>query len=369
VNGNVWSSLSPIYIWYDANAQKLHFPDGSFWEFKCQSAGTEQDAGTAYPTLIEDSNGNEISITYANGVNTTWSNSSSRISTITDVRASGYPTYSFTYNTDAIPHLTGISNTIGTADTYSFTVTDGQTLYAPFANYTTTSFGTTTVLQSLTQASTFTTAFTYEPSGAGTTGELMQVTYPYGGSLSWGYSQFNYASGQALREVTSRTLVMSPGGTAYQYSMSRPSTDNTLTTHSQACWTDSSGSAEKIWAFQTSGSASNAGLATSFSQGTPGTSACSLGYTNSTDTYTWSTDPAGRPFLSTVLSTLDPGQSFAVQKQTVIPETEVDAYGNTLEIRLLRRNRGWSPAQAACQVSDTGRVREHGRCESRRIFS
>jgi hypothetical protein len=37
--------------------------------------------------------------------------------------------------------------------------------------------------------------------------------------------------------------------------------------------------------------------------------------------------------------------------------------------RLLRRNRGWSPAQAACQVSDTGRVREHGRCESRRIFS
>ena len=32
----------------------------------------------------------------------------------------------------------------------------------------------------------------------------------------------------------------------------------------------SSGSAEKIWAFQTSGSASNAGLAISFSQGTPG---------------------------------------------------------------------------------------------------
>jgi hypothetical protein len=88
--------------------------------------------------------------------------------------------------TDAIPHLTGISNTIGTADTYSFAVTDGETLYPPFTGYTTTSFGTTTVLTSLTQANTFTTAFTYKPSGAGTTGELTQVTYPYGGSLSWG---------------------------------------------------------------------------------------------------------------------------------------------------------------------------------------
>ena len=38
-------------------------------------------------------------------------------------------------------------------------------------------------------------------------------------------------------------------------------------------------------------------------------------------------------------------------------------------IRLVRRNRGWTPARAACQVSDRGRVRGRGRCESRTIFS
>ena len=36
---------------------------------------------------------------------------------------------------------------------------------------------------------------------------------------------------------------------------------------------------------------------------------------------------------------------------------------------LVRKNRGWTPAQATCQVSDRARVRGSGRCESRRIFS
>ena len=36
----------------------------------------------------------------------------------------------------------------------------------------------------------------------------------------------------------------------------------------------------------------------------------------SQDTYTWVADPAGRPYLGTVVSALDPGSS-GVQKQTV----------------------------------------------------
>ena len=36
--------------------------------------------------------------------------------------------------------------------------------------------------------------------------------------------------------------------------------------------------------------------------------------------------------------------------------------------RPVKRNRGWIPAQAACQASDKGPVRVPGRCESRRIF-
>src|SRR5205823_9550462 len=40
-----------------------------------------------------------------------------------------------------------------------------------------------------------------------------------------------------------------------------------------------------------------------------------------------------------------------------------------LDLRLVRRNRGWIPARGVCQVCDRGRVRGHGRCGSRRIFS
>jgi hypothetical protein len=36
---------------------------------------------------------------------------------------------------------------------------------------------------------------------------------------------------------------------------------------------------------------------------------------------------------------------------------------------LVRKNRGWIPVRAVCQVSDRGRVRGSGRCESHRIFS
>jgi YD repeat-containing protein len=323
-SGNVWSSTSSVYIWYDANVKKLHFPDGSFWEFACQSAGTEQDAGTSYPTLMEDSNGNQVTVAYNDGVNTTWPNSSSRIQNITDVRAYGQPTYAFTYNSDAIPHLTAISNYAGTAENYTVALLKGQTLESPFT-HNPASFGTTTLLQSLTQSGIFTTSFTYDTVGAGTSGALSQATFPYGGHLRWGYSEYNYANGQALMEVTNRYLAMTNSGTPeYSYSMARPN-DQGNTTHSSACWTDSTGNAEKIWNFQTNGAQLNAGLTTNFSQGTPSGSTCTLNYVNSQDTYTWAADPAGRPYLGTDVATVDPGQPYAVQKQTV---QTPDAYGN-----------------------------------------
>ncbi|MCI0424094.1 MAG: hypothetical protein L0312_33605 [Acidobacteria bacterium] len=50
-----------ICLSYDGNQQRLYFPDGSFWAFDCVSLGNEQDTGTRYPTLIQDSNGNQLS--------------------------------------------------------------------------------------------------------------------------------------------------------------------------------------------------------------------------------------------------------------------------------------------------------------------
>jgi hypothetical protein len=42
-----------FYVSYDSG--RLYFPDGSFWTFGSASAGTEEDPGTMYPTLMEDS--------------------------------------------------------------------------------------------------------------------------------------------------------------------------------------------------------------------------------------------------------------------------------------------------------------------------
>jgi hypothetical protein len=60
-NGGVWTSLESVYVSYDSNANVLHFKDGSFWMMGCTSGGTEWDAGTMYPTEIEDSNGYRLS--------------------------------------------------------------------------------------------------------------------------------------------------------------------------------------------------------------------------------------------------------------------------------------------------------------------
>ena len=128
-SGGVWTSTESVSVSYDANAGRLYFNDGSFWVMGCTSSGGEQDAGTMYPTLMQDSNGKQIAVRYYAGRGLTFPNTSARIHEIEDVRAAHYVsgvsiTYTFTYTTlsgDAIPHLTSIGNSIGTAEGYSFT--------------------------------------------------------------------------------------------------------------------------------------------------------------------------------------------------------------------------------------------------------
>jgi len=75
-NGSVWWSLQGIHVWFDANTDKLHFKDGTFWTMGSVSGGTEQDAGTMYPTIIEDVNGNQVIVAYAIGAGMTTANTS-----------------------------------------------------------------------------------------------------------------------------------------------------------------------------------------------------------------------------------------------------------------------------------------------------
>jgi len=63
-SGGIWSSTESVYVWYNSNQNRLYFRNGTFWVMGCVSAGGEQDAGTLYPTIVEDTNGNQIIITY-----------------------------------------------------------------------------------------------------------------------------------------------------------------------------------------------------------------------------------------------------------------------------------------------------------------
>ena len=150
---------------------------------------------------MEDTNGNQITITYANGIGVGWGNSSARIQTIEDVRVpSGYSyTYSFTYNGDPIPHLTQITNSIGTGEAYNFSYT-GFTLTDPFTG---TSFGSSTALAQVTLPNDSPANYQLTVDGSG---ELTQATTIYGGYISWGYSPFTYVGSRIQREVTSRNI-------------------------------------------------------------------------------------------------------------------------------------------------------------------
>jgi hypothetical protein len=135
-----------VYIWYDTNTNLLHFRNGTFWLMGCASAGAEPDAGTFYPTVVEDSNGNQIIVHYLPGSGAYWNDSSARIGTIEDARAAlnAYElSYGFTYVTggNGLSYLSGITNYVGTLENYTFTIHQGQPLYSPTSPGV--SFGTT----------------------------------------------------------------------------------------------------------------------------------------------------------------------------------------------------------------------------------
>lgn len=88
-NGGVWTSNECIYVAYDQNQNRLYFPDGSFWVMGSASAGTEEDAGTLYPTTMQDANDNQIYVRYKSGIGMPNTNTSARISEIDDHRGQG----------------------------------------------------------------------------------------------------------------------------------------------------------------------------------------------------------------------------------------------------------------------------------------
>ena len=339
-NGTIWTSLEGVYLTFDAGAGRLYFPDGSFWVFGDLSSGTEQDAGTYYPTLIEDTNGNQILLTYEPGLGVSYANSSARIATIEDVRGAGRTDYTFTYNTDTIPHLTGITNSINTSENYTLAYTASSALIQPFASTSNNNFGTFKFLQSLTvNGPNLTTSFTYipttdnntNPPTNGYSGELAQMTTPYGGYLRWSYAAYTLSGSRTFREVQNRYLLMcassmsaycsTNGGTEQQYYQYRDPGDNNRTVHLLAEWTDVTSSATKVWIFQTS-SGFNIGLQTHYDE----RSSAAWNNPYFYQDYTWAQTPTSvNPYIGTTVTTLDYAQSYQAQKQST---QTLDQYGN-----------------------------------------
>jgi len=306
---NVWSSLQGIYVWYDANLDILHFRDGSFWNMTVQSASVEQDAGTLYPSQIEDPNGNFISLVYMPGAGCNYGcvwNQSSRIFTIDDARGIGtqqiFATYYLAWSGSGIPHLTALVNYIGTNEYYGFT-TASQSLVDPFLSqsYGT---GTGTVLQSMsTVAGSY--QFLYNSSA-----EMTKMTNPLGGWLKWLYITQHY-SARTYRGVWQRSV--NSGGNSGYDDMVYIGLGNNQNWTSQAVVTNNNSLAQTLWNFSTA-SDYTAGLLTGYNE-------TDLNGNHKRKFYSWAQSSSGNPYVSSVTTNLD---STSINTTT----QQVDAYGN-----------------------------------------
>ena len=251
----------------------------------------------------------------------TFGNSSSRISSIADVRSAS--AYEFSYNSDAIPHLTTIVNNIGTSENYNFAYAENYGLTSPYGGQ---SYGSVALLESSTvpiSGVPLTTYFTYDTSSATTScgssgtgtsgpGELTQVTTPYCGHQRWTYTPYTLSGSRTYREVQYRYLSMASGAAETTIQLKRAN-DTAYTVHSSAELDDTPANAEKYWTFQTSTTQFNLGLQLSYEELT-----LSTGTALSLLDFTWAQTPTSlNPYIGTTVTKLDPGQTYEADKQTI----------------------------------------------------
>ena len=333
---SVVQSGESIYVYYDSSAATLHFRDGSFWIFDCLSSGLEQDAGTLYPTTLEDRNGNQVILSYDSGKGFVGGNSSARINVVEDTRAQGQPheTYDFFYNppdANGIIHLGSIGNYIGTGETYWFYYT-AATIKDPFQAQT---FGTYSELTSFHDQMNFNRQFAYDGSGNATSMQL-----PYGGYLRWTYGTNGYSWSSpanntlALQAVSNRYLASASTAStqmnnnqsatewAYQFAYT-PAAVNTSVVPT-TCVSDVGAQAQRCWSFwlgQSGNTLQYIGVAVDYQR---------LRLSGGTATLlrdeglTYFNDGAGNPYLRQATTTDSTGASPLYSQTT----QQLDQYGN-----------------------------------------
>ena len=164
VNTNgVWSSQESVHIYYNAAPIICTSPMAACGEWAAPRREASRIRAAMYPTSITDSERKlgqhqlqqrgrrhhvRFEFAYSLHLRRAW------------VRR-GYD-YTFAYNGDAIPHLTGINNSIGTAENYTRQLCREPAI--DLADVTpSTGYGSWTFLSSIANAIPLTTSFTYDP--------------------------------------------------------------------------------------------------------------------------------------------------------------------------------------------------------------
>lgn len=297
---------------------RLRFPDGSFWEFGSRAAGFEGDYGAAFPTLFQDSNGNQVKVSYKEGQGLGYANSSGRIDKIEDARApSGSYTYAFNYTGF---QLSSITNTISTNEAYTFGYSTNN-LIEPFSSSAWPGGANQQFLTSVnvTNLGTHTYSFEYFASGSNRTGELSKVTFPQGGYLRWNLGTWNYSASRSQREITHWIHKSQSGGSEESYPVSHETAGTTGSIHVYTGILEPSASAYKQWAFNSSGFTTQYSV---YAYG--GTSKLQVDST-------WTTDGYGKPYIGVTTTTYDPGAAYAKSKRT---EQTLDNFGNMTQMKL-----------------------------------
>lgn len=320
-SGMLWrpSTFAPI-LEYDVTTNRLWFKDGSFWQMDCVSASGEADAGLRYPTVMQDTNGNQIYVRYRNGAGAGWPNSSSRIAEIEDVEAltggSTRATYLFSYGGDpGFPErlytITRRNNTSKTL-TIQFTQSlSSVTLASPISS---TSIGTAVrYLTAIERSGSGSTSFGYVANNAG---ELNSVTLPEGGNFAYNYANATY-SGKTIRQVTSRVLTPMPGGTSYTYSFSRTGS-GTIPTTTRVI--DASNESDKVWTFDTNAASVSYGLWTQLDE-----RALPSASVKRQQVPVYNSHSPKKVFVEAVTTTMDPGTANAISGKHA---QWLDEYGN-----------------------------------------
>jgi RHS repeat-associated protein len=314
-SGETWISLNGEYLTWDPASATLKFASGKSLLFGCTSGKGEPDAGSMHPTLIQDSNGNQIAIQYQSGLSSTKPNSSCRILNVSDARSpfstDGVQSYVFTYGIGPLPRLLSISSGLPTSESYNFLYTE-QNISSPYAD------GgadrkTVHTLVSVEATSGRTSSYEYDSYG-----ELTKAVLGDGGILAWEYSTAQFASGIMIREVSGRTAQASPESANQRHIFSRDISGANI--HSTVTLTEHNQTSTRVWTFNSDSQSPGCGLVASVAS-----------YSGARllrqEIMSWSKTTAGADYLGLHTKILDPGSS---TQQVSRVSSSRDRFGNLL---------------------------------------